>query len=201
MADVRDHVVVANEPRQLFLEMHATSVDNVAGRASGWDDVDLADIGVRQAHELGTRYADRDLAAVFCSELRRARRTAEIAFPGGSVRVVVDARLRECDYGRLTGSTVSTIDRLRVESVDTPFPGGESYQQVTGRVKSCLDDIAADPDRRPVLVIGHRATFYALEHLLKGAAMRDAVAAPWHWQPGWTYQLPAPAQAAARVHR
>ncbi len=38
-----------------------------------------------------------------------------------------------------------------------------------------------------VLVIGHRATFYALEHLLRHIPLREAMTSPWHWQPGWTY--------------
>jgi hypothetical protein len=40
-----------------------------------------------------------------------------------------------------------------------------------------------------VLVVGHRATFYALEHLINGVALHDAVLSAWHWQPGWLYQL------------
>jgi hypothetical protein len=39
-----------------------------------------------------------------------------------------------------------------------------------------------------ILVIGHRATFYAFEHLLRGVPLRDAVTAPWTWQPGWVYE-------------
>jgi hypothetical protein len=38
-------------------------------------------------------------------------------------------------------------------------------------------------------VIGHRATFYALEHLLNRVTLHDAVTSPWTWQPGWTYRL------------
>ena len=41
---------------------------------------------------------------------------------------------------------------------------------------------------RTVLVIGHRATFYALEHLFKHIPLHEAVTSPWHWQPGWTYR-------------
>ena len=49
----------------------------------------------------------------------------------------------------------------------TPFPDGESYQQVVDRVSGWLDDVMQQFDTCTVLVIGHRATFYALEHLLR----------------------------------
>ena len=44
-------------------------------------------------------------------------------------------------------------------------------------------------DGQLMVVIGHRATYYALEHLLGRAALAEVVAAPWHWQPGWTYHF------------
>jgi alpha-ribazole phosphatase/probable phosphoglycerate mutase len=44
-------------------------------------------------------------------------------------------------------------------------------------------------DACTVLIIGHRATFYALEHLLNGVPLPEAVASPWAWQPGWTFDL------------
>ncbi len=173
----------------LFFETHATSLDNEAGIASGWFDVELSPIGEAQARELGQRYIDRAVSAVFCSDLRRSYRTAEIAFAGGRVPITRDTRLRECDYGDLTRRPTTVIDALRQTSVTVPFPNGESYDQVTQRVGDVLAEIARDHDHGPVLIIGHRATFFALEHVLRGVPLADAVAAPWRWQPGWTYHV------------
>ena len=64
----------------VVFESHATSLDNEAGLASGWFDVALSATGEEQARQLGVRRRDDDLAAVFCSDLIRAFRTAEIAF-------------------------------------------------------------------------------------------------------------------------
>jgi broad specificity phosphatase PhoE len=79
----------------IVFETHATSIDNEAGIASGHHDADLSALGVRQARELGARHAGRDLAAVWCSDLRRSYRTAEIAFGRRDVPIVRDRRLRE----------------------------------------------------------------------------------------------------------
>jgi broad specificity phosphatase PhoE len=154
--------------------------------------VELSATGEHQARELGQRHKDEDIAAVFCSDLSRAIRTAEIAFGGRpALPIVHDARLRECDYGELTRAPAHEIESRRAAHITVPFPGGESYEQVVRRVAAWLDDaVGAPTGAGPVLVIGHRATFFALEHLLTGVPLHEVVGAPWQWQPGWRYQRP-----------
>ena len=173
---------------RLIFETHATSMDNEAGLASGHYDVELSPAGERQARELGARHAAHLPARVWTSDLRRAWRTAEIAF-GDRVALVRDARLRECDYGRLTRAPVHLIEARRPDAIRQPFPGGESYADVAARVASWLEDLRREPPGGWVLVIGHRATHYALDHLLHGVALADVVGAPFVWQPGWAYEL------------
>jgi broad specificity phosphatase PhoE len=181
--------VTAGAGLVVLFETHATSHDNEAGLASGWFDVALSARGEEQARALGERRRHDDLAAVFCSDLSRSFRTAEIAFSDRDFPVVRDTRLRECNYGALTRRPASELDARRAAHIDTPFPGGESYLDVVGRVSAWLDDTTSAVNGRTVLVIGHRATFYALEHLLRGVPLGDAVNAPWTWQPGWTYRV------------
>jgi 2,3-bisphosphoglycerate-dependent phosphoglycerate mutase len=171
----------------VVFESHATSRDNESGLASGWFDITLSTRGEEQARVLGVRRREDDLAAVFCSDLIRASRTAEIAFGERAIPIVRDARLRECDYGDLTRRQASEIDQQRGAHVSTPFPNGESYEHVAVRVSSWLTDVTTTFAGRTVLVIGHRATFYALEHLIRGIPLYEVVTAPWSWQPGWTY--------------
>ena len=127
---------------------------------------------------------------VVASDLQRAWRTAEIAF-GTRVPVRRDVRLRECDYGTLTRRPTREIDDQRVAAIDTPFPGGESYAQATARVASWLGELTTAWPGGWVLVIGHRATHYALDHLLGGVPLPEAVGAKFAWQPGSTYVVPA----------
>lgn len=178
------------DARRLVFETHATSYDNEAGLASGHYDVDLSPIGEQQAAVLGLRYAADLPSLVVASDLRRSWRTAEIAF-GTRVPVMRDARLRECGYGTLARRPTREIDRRRAAAIDTPFPGGESYSQTTARVASWLSDLTAAWPGGWVLVIGHRATHYALDHLLGGVPLSDAVNAKFEWQPGWTYVVAA----------
>lgn len=171
----------------LYYETHSTSTDNERGIASGHNDPDLSPTGEEQAKELGERYRDVTLEAVYHSDLKRARRTAEIAFAGREVTLIADPRLRECNFGALNGAPVEEVHGVGSTHVVTPFPGGESYEQVVERMAGFLREIAGTDG--PVLVIGHRATQHAIEHIVNGAPLADLVTAHWEWQPGWRYQL------------
>jgi broad specificity phosphatase PhoE len=173
----------------LVFETHATSLDNEAGLASGWFDVDLSPAGEAQARMLGERRHAGQFDRILSSDLRRAYRTAEIAFPDHASGLVRDPRLRECHYGRWTRRPAADIERVRLAHVTQPFPGGESYADCARRVKALLDELG-EAGIDAALLIGHRATFYALEHIAGGSALADVVGRPWSWQPGWTYDLP-----------
>ena len=171
----------------LIFETHATSVDNEAGIASGHYDAPLSARGELQAAELGERYADRHLDAIFCSDLQRAYRTAEIAFPEREIHR--DSRLRECHYGEYTHRIAEFVHSQRLDMIDEPYPGGESLAQVKARVRAFVDDVAARYPRGVVLAIGHRSVWFALESLEKGVSLYEAAEQPWKWSPGWTYSF------------
>jgi len=174
---------------EIIFETHSTSVDNEAGVASGWRDPPLSAKGREQAQELGERHRGELVDAVFPSDLRRAVETAEIAFPSGAVPTYRDRRLRESDYGTMTGALPEEIDADRPNRIETPFPEGESLLDVVARVRDFIGDLARDWDGKHVVIIGHRATLLAFEHLLGGASLEEAAAASFEWQPGWRYIL------------
>lgn len=175
---------------QLVYETHAITTDNEAGIATGWLPGRLSARGRETAAELGRRRRDDGLAAVFVSDLERALETVRIAFGDGAITVVVDDRLRECDYGRLNGMTRARLDAEREAHVDEPWPAGESYRDVVERTASFLDDLVARWDGNRVLVVAHAANKVALDPLLGGADLADLVRRPMDWQPGWEYRAP-----------
>jgi len=167
---------------QIIFEYHSTSVDNEAGVAPGWRDPPLSARGREQAKELGERHHGEQIAAIFPSDLKRAIQTAEIAFPVG-VPIHPDHRLREYDYGTMTGSPPELIHAERPRRVDTPFPEGESLKDVAERVRSFLDDLARDWDGNRVVIVGHGATKLALDHLLGGLPLEEAASQTFKWEP------------------
>jgi broad specificity phosphatase PhoE len=176
---------------ELVYETHSTSTDNENGVATGWLPGRLSDVGREQARELGARRRDDGVAAVFCSDLGRALETAGIAFGETGIPVFVDWRLRECDYGELNGAQVARLDAVRLQHVDEPFPGGESYRDVVRRTERFVADLGLRWNGARVAVIAHSANRWALQHLLEGTALEELVAAPFDWQPGWEFVVGA----------
>lgn len=127
---------------EIIYETHQTSTDNEAGIATGWRPGRLSAAGRAQAAALGERRRHDGLAVVFTSDLRRAVETAEIAFAGSHVPIRQDIRLRECNYGILTGMPVARLAAERLQRVTTPFPGGQSYEDVVVETRSFLGDLA-----------------------------------------------------------
>ena len=141
------------------------------------------------ARQLGERRRDDGLAAVFCSDLRRAAETAEVAFEGSGLPVMLDWRLRECDYGDRNAGPVADHVRDRALFLDVTYPGGESWRQAVARVGRFLDDLQLRWRDRRVLVIGHVATRWALDHYVTGVSLETLISRDFTWQEGWEYIL------------
>jgi broad specificity phosphatase PhoE/ribosomal protein S18 acetylase RimI-like enzyme len=173
----------------LVYETHATTTDNENGIATGWRPGELSAVGRENARSLGRRRRDDGIDVVICSDLTRAVETVRIAFDGSDVPVETDVRLREVDYGELGGAPVGIVHARR--RVDVPFPAGQSYREVCDGVADLLDQLVLERDGRRVLLVGHAATRFALDHLLTGRPLETAVVAPFAWREGWEWQLEA----------
>jgi broad specificity phosphatase PhoE len=176
-------------PIEIVFETHSWSTDNEREVATGWLPGALSERGEALARELGERRRDTGLAAVFCSDLRRAAQTAELAFAGSDLPVLLDWRLRECDYGTLNGAPAATVHADRHAHLTEPYPDGESWQQAIERVAGFLGDLPSRWAGRRVLIIGHVATRWALDHFLNGVPLGELAAADFGWQEGWSYRL------------
>ena len=173
----------------VVFETHSTSIDNERGIATGWNEGTLSETGRLQARQLGERRRDDGIAIVFTSDLRRAVETAELAFAGTSLPIVHDRRLRECNYGVQNGMPRAQLDAERHLRLDVPFPGGESWRQAVERVNGFLRELPRSHDGQRVLVIGHVATRWALDHFARGVPLDTLVDTPFEWREGWEYTL------------
>lgn len=173
----------------IIFEAHGTTLDNQSHLSSGHFDVELSELGIKQAEELGERYKDEDFDAIFCSDLQRSYKTAEIAFKDRDFKIIRDPRLRECDYGDLTRHPSEEVDAEKLHRISVPFPNGESYDQTSDRMKEFLQDLLATYDGKKAMIIGHRATQYGLEHWINNLPLEKIIQTPWSWQPGWRYEF------------
>lgn len=174
---------------RLVFETHSTTKDNESGQATGWLPGQLSAVGREQARALGERRREDDIAAVFSSDLRRAVKTVEAAFADSGLPVLLDWRLRECDYGRLNGMLAADMHANRRDYLDQPYPGGESWRQATARVGRFLEDLPSRWYDERVLVVGHVATRWGLDQFINGVPIETSVSRDFAWQEGWEYQM------------
>jgi broad specificity phosphatase PhoE len=172
--------------------VHGTTTDNEKGMATGCNPGELSELGVKQTKQLKEQIKDRDFDVVFCSDLKRAADSADILF-GDKHSIILDKRLRECDYGDMNGATNQKVRGLETKCIDKPYPNGESFKDVENRIMDFLKDLLKDFKGMKVALVSHRAPQLALDVIIKGMTWKRAFKDDWRrkqpkqWRPGWEY--------------
>ncbi|WP_152363729.1 histidine phosphatase family protein [Microlunatus speluncae] len=174
---------------KIVYETHSWSEDNDRGAASGWRGSRLSARGRQAAEQLGARRHDDGLSAVFASDLTRAAETATVAFAGSDTPILLDWRLRECDFGDLNGMPAADLHHGMAEHLDLPYPGGESWRQAVERAGRFLQDLPLRWSGTRILIIGHVTTRWALDHFVDGKPLEELINADFAWREGWEYRL------------
>lgn len=176
---------------RLWFETHAITTDNEAHRATGWLPGVLAEAGAAQHDERGERISRRRPDAIFTSDLDRAVATARgaLAHADLEVRLFLDWRLRECDYGELNSAAADRVHADRLRHLTDPYPGGESWTVAVERAEAAITDAVARFRGGTVLIYGHAATRFAVQRVADGTPLEDLLTAPFGWRPGWAYDV------------
>jgi alpha-ribazole phosphatase/probable phosphoglycerate mutase len=172
--------------------VHGTSIDNEKEISSGWSDVELSELGKKQSLALKDQITDKKFDVVFCSDLSRAVRSANLIF-NESIKIVHDERLRECNYGQFNAKPSAVVEPMQEKCISEKFPQGESYEDVKARIAEFLEFIKKYYDGKNIAIVAHKAPQLALDVLLKNKTWQQAFAEDWRktksWQPGWEYDL------------
>jgi broad specificity phosphatase PhoE len=173
--------------------VHGTTTDNEKEISSGWKDVELSELGIKQSIALKEQTKDKNFDVVFCSDLQRAHNSAKLAWDG-IYPIIPDARLRECNYGKLNGASSAIVEPMQEEEcITNRFPEGESYEDVKARIADFLEFLKKNYDGKNVAIVAHKAPQLSLDVLIKGKTWKQALAEDWRktkaWKPGWEYNL------------
>ncbi len=165
----------------LVLVRHGETVWHAENRYAGSSDVELTDHGLQQAQELAGWARTARLAAIWCSPLRRAQRTAAACASVTGLAALADERLSELDFGKAEGLTTAEMqqrfsDELAAfnrDPVTHHLPGGEDPAAAAVRFVDCLDDIVErHPDGR-VLIVTHTTMIRLALCSLIGVPLRN----------------------------
>lgn len=195
----------------IWLLRHGQSAANVAGVVSDdpahpWG---LTPLGITQARTAARALAKLKFVAVYVSEHRRTRQTAEVLLAswqlsGGYERMPAlhtDARLNE-RHSNMDGRPVEDFDGLvRPDPVHIRPPGGETFLELVRRVRGFLEEVTLLHGRGHVLAVSHENPIQAAQ-VADGVDAEVAVRSPvancaflrLDWTPGLPPDLPCPPQ-------
>eukprot|EP01116_Phalansterium_solitarium_P021129 TRINITY_DN6467_c0_g1_i3.p2 TRINITY_DN6467_c0_g1~~TRINITY_DN6467_c0_g1_i3.p2 ORF type:complete len:230 (-),score=73.18 TRINITY_DN6467_c0_g1_i3:124-813(-) len=159
--------------KRLFLVRHGETVYNAQKKVQGNGiDVELNDVGRRQALALSRRLARERFDMLACSTLKRAVETMDaVRRHHPALPVSTFAQLEEMAYGDFEGKLFDPSSADHPDSCvgdllpilrawdagrgDVRLPGGETPVEVLQRARSVIDQILADTGVRQALVVCH----------------------------------------------
>lgn len=146
---------------RLYLFRHGQVIGYDQRRFYGATDVGLTEIGIKQMQSLGPRMADIDLAAVYSSDLQRARAGGRAIAGTKKLELNIEPGFREHDFGDWEGQTFDEVQEKHPEITDRTYDnlagfkphGGESLTEMKDRVEAALAKmISAHPGANVALV-------------------------------------------------
>jgi len=150
---------------RLFLVRHGATVLTAEDRFAGSTDMELSDVGRRQAECLAQRLMDDRVRAVYASPLKRTMETAAIIGRPYSLVPIPRDGLREIDHGRWEGLRRADVETQFADEYaawEDPFlfapSGGESGISVMARALPVIREIVLAHAGENVVVVSHKAT-------------------------------------------
>jgi len=165
---------------RILLIRHGETEGESSIRFHGATDVTLSALGREQMRAGARALPDSAIDLVVASPLARAWESAQIVWPGTSIRL--EAGFREIDFGRWEGLTAEEIEQLdpqlykiwREGDGDFEFPEGERRSSFRARVEASLDRVLA-LGARSLLVVAHKGVVRTIVERLSGEVLPAAV--------------------------
>ena len=154
---------------RLILVRHGQTEWNRLRRYQGQSDIELNQTGMIQAQRAAERLAEERIRAIYCSDLKRARQTAEIiAAKHRNIDTVLQSpELREMNFGDYEGLTFAEMapefqlifnadPSWRSKGPYVRAPNGESIAELSTRVHQYILHITANYDNNDaILIVAH----------------------------------------------
>lgn len=130
---------------EILLIRHGETPSNV-GRIVQTPDTPLSSRGFRQAALLGRRLSRDGIEQILCSDLERARLTAEAVAAATEAPIEFDSALQERNFGDLRGTPYDQL-RENIFAADFVPPGGEAGEVFDRRVDQAWKNVIALAER------------------------------------------------------
>ncbi len=167
---------------EMWLVRHGQTDWNLERRYQGHSDTPLNATGLAQAELAAASLVGGRYAAIYSSDLHRARTTAETIARRLGMEVILDPRLREVNFGAWEGLVSAEIQarfpaewNARMTDPQHARPsGGESVQDVAERMWAALDEFTARHAGQPLIIVSHGLALATVRCRVEGAPLAEA---------------------------
>lgn len=148
---------------RVYLVRHGKTIYSHEERYFGQKDIPMSQEGINQINALAKRLAGLEFAAIFSSDLQRARMSAEIIANKSGSEIIIEPGFKEMNLGDWEGLTYNDISRISPELAKEwmdntayfKFPHGESLFELKERVITALDSLIVKYKGDSILVVSH----------------------------------------------
>lgn len=150
---------------KFIIVRHGQTEWNLAGRYQGQSDIALTDAGIKQAEILAANFPEKEVAAIYSSDLSRAFITAEAIGKKLNCPVKKEKAFREICFGDWEGHTYEEIIARWPEALENFFqrpdileiPNGETFAIVQKRAVDRLLELSEQYKDKTVVIVAHGA--------------------------------------------
>ncbi len=150
----------------------------------GWLNLPLDKKGINEAKVLAKKLSKEKISVGFCSDQLRGKQClVEVLKYHKNTKVIVDVRLRERHYGKLTGYNKNEFKEKFPNSYEeihrgynASIPSGENFYDVSKRVFSFMNDlfIFMQKEKCSVAISAHTNSLRLIQEYLENLSKEDA---------------------------
>jgi len=169
-----------SRPTVLFITRHGQTDANLEKRVQGQGDTPLNTTGLAQAGDLADYFLAHAIDRIVCSDLIRARQTAQVLVDALDVPVSYHPELRARRMGSFENKTHAELEvadpeafrRLKHDSNFVPPDGGESVTELKARMVPFVRQVAHQYAGQRVAILSHHKICQLILAELAGGDMR-----------------------------
>ncbi len=152
-----------NSYTRVYLIRHGQVINSLERAYNGHNDIGLSDLGVSQMGRVAERLQREPVRAVYCSDLIRSGKGAEIIARDHNCVPISDVNLRELNFGLWEGLTFAEIaeqfpgelEKWNGSLVDYTLPEGESVADLRDRVIPTVKDMVTLHRGQTIALVAH----------------------------------------------
>lgn len=152
---------------KIYVTRHGQTDWNVQGKTQGRADIELNEVGIKQAKQTKEELKNIDIDLIICSPLKRAKKTAEIINEGRNIPIIFDDQIIERNFGEFEGEKIK-FDKFWDYNAHPRYQRAETIQEIISRISNFLDKIKEEYKDKNVLLVTHGGVSIAINCYFKG---------------------------------